>query len=327
MNEEGIRAALLPVKSKIFVLQTAKKIYQYLKSNHIQIVHSHLFSADLIAVLIKTIYFKGLIILSTKHGYEEEYLVQYGLGNKTIRYNFYYFISRWVIKNTDHNLAVSNALSEMYYFLKLQKTKMKFVHHGIKVQTNHAKRVELKGNPKIMMVGRLSLIKGHTYLLQALPAIIQKFPAIKLLLLGDGPLKNELINQASRLNVIDHIEFIGFANPEDYAWQCQLMIQPSLFESFGLVYIESFALKIPLVAFDSEAGNEIIENNETGILVPAKDVSALAEKIIYLLESSGERNRIIQNAYNKYLAYYNVERMAKETAEWYYSVLDPQEEE
>ena len=177
------------------------------------------------------------------------------------------------------------------------------------------------------MVGRLSLIKGHTYLFQVLPQLIQKFPRIKLLILGDGPLKNELIIQATRLKIIDHIEFIGFANPMQYAAQCQLMILPSLFESFGLVYIESFALKIPLVAFDAEAGNEIIENNETGILVPKNDPNALAEKIIFLLESPEERNRIIANAYNKYLTYYNVERMARETAEWYYSILDPQEEE
>src|SRR4029077_10988312 len=114
--------------------------------------------------------------------------------------------------------------------------------------------------------------------------------------------------------------------PGTYTWQCQLMILPSLFESFGLVYIESFALKIPVVAFDVEAGNQIIEDNETGILVTTKDSNELAEKIIYLLESPEERKRIIENAYAKYITYYNVERMAKETAEWYHSVLMPGKE-
>ncbi|MDQ6843706.1 MAG: glycosyltransferase family 4 protein [Bacteroidota bacterium] len=321
MNAQGIKTALLPTKSKFFALATAKKIYRYLKSNDIKIVHSHLFSADLIAVLIKTFYSKKLVILSTKHGYEEKYLVQYGLGNKKIRYNPYYFISKAILKKTDHNLAVSSALSKLYSSIGLLKNRMKYIHHGINMQPSAPQKIGPEGYPKIMMVGRLSVIKGHIYIIEALPEVIKKFPGVKLLLLGDGPLKNKLINQAAALNVLDHIEFMGFANPEDYACQCQLMVQPSLFESFGLVYIEAFALKIPVVAFDAEAGNEIIENGETGILVPSKDVKALAESIIYLLESPGERNRIVANAYKKYLAYYNVERMGKETAEWYAAVL------
>ena len=321
MKEKGIKTTLLPTKSKISVLLTARTISRYLKSNNIQIIHSHLFSADLIAVLVKTFYFKNLIILSTKHGYEEKHLMRYGLGNKKIRYNLYYFISRYVIKRIDHNITVSHALSRLYVHIKLCKKEMSYIHHGINLQPSIGKSLSGNGDPKILMVGRLSIIKGHTYLIQALPQIIKKFPNVLLILVGDGPLKKELERQAEELDVLKHIQFVGFAKPGDYSHECQLMILPSLFESFGLVYIESFALKIPVIAFDAEAGNEIIENNETGILVPKEDVKELAEKIISLLESPAERKRIIENAYSKYLNYYNVERMGKETAEWYHSVL------
>ncbi|MEO6220330.1 MAG: glycosyltransferase family 4 protein, partial [Ginsengibacter sp.] len=237
--------------------------------------------------------------------------------------NLYYFITRVVINRIDHNLAVSRALSEMYHSLRLGKNNMKYIHHGISLEPCPEKHEQLKGNPKIIIVGRLFPIKGHTYLIQALPEIIKKFPGLKLIVVGDGPLKDRLVHQATSLGVLDHIEFVGFAKPETYSSQCQLMILPSLFESFGLVYIEAFALKIPVIAFDVEAGNQIIENNETGILVAKGDIKMLAEKIMFLLDSPVERNRIIENAYNKYLSYYNVERMAKETAEWYHSVLEP----
>lgn len=322
MNEKGIKTTLLPTTSKISVLLTVRTIYRYLKSNNIHIIHSHLFSADIIAVLIKKIYFKKLIILSTKHGYEEKYLVQYGLGNKKPRYNFYYFITRAIIKRTDYNLAVSRSLSEMYYSLKLSKNRMKYVHHGINPEPSSEIQAQVKGNPKIMIVGRLAQIKGHTYLFQALPEIIKKFPELKLFVLGDGPLKGKLIRQAASLNLLDHIEFVGFAKPQTHTPQCQLMIAPSLFESFGLVYIESFALKIPVIAFDAETANQIIENNETGILVHKLNTQALAEKIIYLLESPEIRIKIVENAFNRYLNYYTTERMVKETADWYYSVLN-----
>lgn len=321
MNEKGVKATLLPITTKISFLNTARIICRYLKSNNIRIVHSHLFSADLIAVLIKKLYFKNLIILSTKHGYEEKYLVRYGLGNKKIRYNLYYFISWLVIKNVNHNLAISRAISEMYDYLKLGKSKMHFIHHGINIQPNNENRVQLPGEPKIIIIGRLSKMKGHEYLIKALPGILKKFPQLKLIILGIGPLKDELIKLAESINVLQHIEFVGFVSPNSYIFQCQVMILPSLFEPFGLVYIESFASKIPVIAFDTQAANEIIEHNVTGILVERENIHILANKIIYLLESPEERNRIVENAYIKFKAYFNVERMGKETAEWYHSVL------
>ena len=321
MERNAVKTTLLTASSKISYINLARKIAGYIKSNNIQAVHSHLFSADLIVVLVKKLYLKNLITLSTKHGYEEEYLIRYGLGNKKIRNNVYYYISKYVINNTTHNLAVSRSLSRLYVHLRLGKKEMPYIHHGIKMQPPVKKSVRIDENPKILMVGRLSVIKGHTYLIQALPDIIKVFPSIKVILVGDGPLKTDLINEATSLQVIDHLKFVGFAKPEDYSKECQVMILPSLFESFGLVYIESFALKIPVIAFDAEAGNEIIENNKTGILVPKGDVSALAEKIIYLLSSSSERERISANAYDKYVTYYNVERMAKETADWYREII------
>jgi glycosyltransferase involved in cell wall biosynthesis len=322
MNEKGIKTTLIPTISKLSILLTAKRVFRYLKLNDIRIVHSHLFRADLIAVLVKMFYFKKLIILSTKHGYEEKYLMQYGLGNKKIRYNPYYFISREVIKRTDHNLAVSRSLSEMYVSLKLIKDRMKFIHHGINMKVLPEKQVQLTGNPKIMIVGRLSPIKGHIYLIRALPEIIKKFPELKLIVLGEGPLRSKLIKQASSLNVVEHIEFLGFANPNSYTPHCQLMVLPSLYESFGLVYIEAFSLKIPVIAFDAEAGNEIIENNVTGILVEKENTKALAEKIIYLLENPNEREKIAAKAYENFLKCYTIDRMAKDTLEWYRHVLE-----
>lgn len=320
MNAKGIKTSLFTTSSKFSFLTVAKKISQYLVGQHIGIIHSHLFSADLIAILVKKIYFKKLVILSTKHGYEEAYLVQYGHGNKAIRKNLYYFITKAVIKTIDHNLAVSLAISKMYDTLKLVK-EIPYVQHGINPKQQGETVLHLKGDPNIMMAGRLSEMKGHTILIDAMPEILNEFPHLQLHILGIGPLKEKLINQARKLNVIDNIDFVGFANPADYTPHCQLMILPSVFEPFGLVYIESFALKIPVVALNAEAANEIIEDGETGALVPVGDIKSLAQKIIYLLQSSKERERIAENAYQKFISYYNADRMAKETADWYNSVI------
>ena len=172
-----------------------------------------------------------------------------------------------------------------------------------------------------MTAGRLSEIKGHKFLLDAMPVIIGRFPEVKLYILGVGELKATLQKQAEILNLQQHVEFVGYKNVADYSSHCKLMVLPSLFESFGLVFIESFASKIPVVAFDTGAGNEIIENNETGLLATVGDSADLAQKIIYLLNSPDERNRLVDNAYAKYNNYYSAERMVQDTAQWYRTVL------
>lgn len=322
MNQKGIKTTLLCTTSKMSVLLTTRIIFRYLKTNNIKIVHCHLFGADLIAVLIKKIYFKTLIVLSTKHGYEENYLIQYGLGNKKIPNNLYYLISRLVVKRIDHNVAISIAISKMYESLKLSQKPMKYIHHGIHERKVNAVGPVLAGQPKIVMVGRLEEMKGHRYLLQALPAIIKHFPGLQLYILGEGSLKSELETLAVHLGVREKITFTGFVAPSEYLAQSTVIVLPSLFEPFGLVFIESFAAKIPVVAFDAEAANEIIDNNITGFLVEKRNTEALAQKIIYVLENPAERQRIIENAYQKFSEYYTVERMVKETILWYQEVLN-----
>ena len=317
MNELGIKVSLFPARSRMSIVLSAYSVYKYLKKNKISYLHSHLFSADFIAVIIKKIFLPRLTLFSTKHGYEEEYLLQYGLGNKKVNHNFYYFISKYTTRRIDHNVAVSKALSELYSYLKLVKNEMKYISHGIKPNTPDSKKITLSGDPKIMVVGRLSEIKGHTYLLKALPQVIRQFPDLKLYILGIGPLKDDLYNQAKALNIVDHVEFVGLSNPANYTSHCQAMVLPSLFESFGLVFIESFALKIPVIAFDTINGNQIIEDDKTGFLVRKEDVKGLAEKIIFLLNSPRIREEVVENAYNKFLAEYTAEKMAKETANWY----------
>lgn len=321
LDKTGVKTTLLPVSSKVSFLLTARLVFNYLKSNNIKIIHSHLFSADFIAALIKKVFFKKLIILSSKHGYEEKYLVRYGLGDKKIPRNLYYYISKAVNKKINYSFAVSQAMSDLYETLKHGKSKMKFIHHGINPIHVEGKPVYISGDPKIIIIGRLSEMKGHRYLINAFTFIIQKFPKSKLIVLGEGPEKQKLINLAEKLGIRQHIEFAGFKNPAAYMPQCKIIVLPSLFEPFGLVYIESFAMKIPVIAFDTPAANEIIEDNKTGILVEKENVQQLAEKIIYLLSNPEKREQIVENAYKKYETYYNADRMVKETVEWYRTVL------
>jgi glycosyltransferase involved in cell wall biosynthesis len=127
---------------------------------------------------------------------------------------------------------------------------------------------------------------------------------------------------AKESGIADHINFMGFQQkPASYMAQSDIIILPSLFEPFGLVYIEAFALMVPVIAFDTQACNELINNNETGILVKIFDIDELAAGIIHLLNNPQERQRLAEAAYRSYTTHFNSGRMIAETVAWYRSVI------
>lgn len=320
LNGLGIKTTLL-LTSRAEILFTAKKVNSYLKEHKINILHAHLLNSDLIAALVKSFFYPGLFLISSKHGYQEKVLQQYEDGMQLRPNDLYYHITRYTLRKIDQNLAVSNGIAELFVNIGLAKTKYPFIHHGIAVDPfdQEAYRDECKkADPQLIIVGRIELFKGHRFLIDALPAVIDAFPGTKLLVLGEGSEKDNCMQQAAALGVQGQVEFLGFKpHPYSYISHSDIIILPSLFEPFGLVYIEAFALKTPVVAFNTPAANEIIENKETGLLVDKGDHKALAEKIIYLLRNPEERKKIAEKAHKKYLDNFTTTVMIEKTAAWY----------
>lgn len=323
MNALGVRTTLLPA-NRLSIFFTAKKISNYLKANKINIVHAHLLNSDLIASVLKSLFYPQLYLISTKHGYQEKVLQQYEPGKEYRPNDLYYYITKYTLRKIDQNIAVSNGIAELFVNLGLAKTKYPFIHHGIDIEEfdKEAYRDECKkADQQLIIVGRIELFKGHHYLMEALPLVIEAFPAVKLLVLGEGSEKNNCIERVVKQGLQNHVEFLGFKpHPYSYISHSDVIILPSLFEPFGLVYIEAFALKTPVVAFNTAAGNEIMTDRETALLVDKGNSRALAEKIIYLLKNPEESNKIAERAYTKYKNCFTTSVMIKKTADWYLSL-------
>jgi len=316
----GIKTTQI-VTGRFSIIKTAKTIHAYLKANDIHILHSHLLNSDLIAAVLKSLFYKKLYLISTKHGYQEKVLQQYEPGKFIPLHDLYYHITKYTLRKIDMNVAVSKGISELFFNLKLSKTVFPFIHHGVTIEEFDGEQYINTcrvSDPQLIIVGRIELFKGHRFLIEALPAVIEKFPNVKLLVLGEGSEKENCLIQAKALGIQQHIQFLGFqSHPYSFISHSDVIILPSLFEPFGLVYIEAFALKTPVVAFNTAAGNEIIENKQTGLLVEKGDSKALAEKIIYLLKNPAERSEMAARAYTKYTNSFTTGVMVKNTAAWY----------
>jgi glycosyltransferase involved in cell wall biosynthesis len=324
MIKEDIKTTVIIAGYKNF-LAAARKVANYCVANEIEIIHSHLLKADLIAAIVKRCFNKNIFLVSTKNGYQESVLQEYDAAHPVVRKNFYHLLTRMVVSTFNNNIAVSEGIANLFLNLQLTKNKFSVVHHGINVDAvdkAEAIKTHKEANIQLAIVGRIEKFKGHIYLIQAMTKVVELFPECKLLILGDGSLAGELKAQVKMDGLEGNVHFLGFQkNPYSYIAASDVVVLPSLFEPFGLVYIEAFSLQVPVVAFDTPAGNEIIKHGETGLLGPRADSDKLAQNIIYLLQNPEERKRLSANAYEDYKKRFTTSTMIKNTAAWYDSNL------
>jgi glycosyltransferase involved in cell wall biosynthesis len=158
------------------------------------------------------------------------------------------------------------------------------VHLGADVPA-HARA--LPDEPTLVTVGHLAARKRHADVISALALLRDRHPLLRYVIVGDGPERARLGEHAASLGVADRVEFRGqLPNDEAtaVALRASLFVMPSVDEAFGVAYIEAMAVGVPAIGCRGEDGPEEIAGAGEGIvLVPARDVRALADRIDALL--------------------------------------------
>lgn len=152
--------------------------------------------------------------------------------------------------------------------------------------------------PFIFTLGRLSEEKRHDLLLQAFSKINEKYPAWKLIIAGDGPLRETLEILRKDLNLAGKVTFLGvIKNKYEYLQQADLFVHTSSFEGFPNAICEAMSCGLPVISTDCPFGpREIIHDGVDGILVENEDVEALSNAMDRLMGDEQERNRLGNNA-------------------------------
>jgi GalNAc-alpha-(1->4)-GalNAc-alpha-(1->3)-diNAcBac-PP-undecaprenol alpha-1,4-N-acetyl-D-galactosaminyltransferase len=152
------------------------------------------------------------------------------------------------------------------------------------------------GEPRILHIGRLAHQKGQDILLRAFALVAPHAPHWRLAILGEGDDAEMLGRLAGELEVTDRIDWLGRVNdPKPHYLDAAIFALPSRFEGTPNVLLEAMAAGLPAVVTDASPGPlEYVEDGKTGIVVPADDVTALAEALLHLIRDDGLRERMGQ---------------------------------
>jgi glycosyltransferase involved in cell wall biosynthesis len=149
-------------------------------------------------------------------------------------------------------------------------------------------RAELGAEADTPVVGtfaHLSVKKGYRELVQAADVVLRRLPRAQFWCFGEGVLRGELELAAERAGIADRFKLPGFRRDvADLMRAVDVMCLPSHREPFGLVYVEAALASRPVIASQAGGAPEIIEHGQTGLLVPPRDVAALADAILTILD-------------------------------------------
>jgi glycosyltransferase involved in cell wall biosynthesis len=171
-------------------------------------------------------------------------------------------------------------------------------------------------------IGRFVWQKGFEYLIKALPDLLKIPNTIKVLLVGEGPLRIELEALADRLGLKDHIVFGGFRSDiKEILSAIDILVIPSLLEGFPMITLEAMAMAKPIVATSLPGILEQIEHERTGIIVSPENPVALSQGISDLIKKKEKAAKLGHNARDHVVENFSIEKMITKTEEVYQDLL------
>jgi glycosyltransferase involved in cell wall biosynthesis len=225
----------------------------------------------------------------------------------------------------DRAIAVSHAVAIDMTRRGVPRRKIRMVHNAtlgsMRISHVATSRPRELQQPAIVTVGGMNHRKGISDLICAFAEVSAQVPEAHLYLVGNGPDRAEFEAQAAASANFSRIHFEGFqADPIPYMKAAHIFVLASRRDSFGLVLIEARACDCAIVATDVDGIPEALDGGEAGLLVPARDSTALADAMLRLLERPEEHARLRSRA-RVNLERFHVKRMAAQMTDVYDELL------
>lgn len=322
LRAEGVRVHLLnrarpsimcPWRMFRYVSAVVSDIRRICRLENISILHCHLSDAEFTGILAGRLS-RVRSILDTVH---TPLLIpaRFALDVRTILRKLFVPL---MLNLADWVIAVSGETGKALEALGVDRQRIKVVENGIDVMAygkapDEARKAELgvaPGDVTLATMARLTKQKGHEFLIAAMPAILERCPAARLLLLGEGELREPLEQQARALGVDRRISFVGArSDVPDVLALADVFVLPSLWEGTSLALLEAMAAGKPIVATDIDGNRPLLQSGRDCLLVPPGEPAPLAEAAVRLIKERELARQLGETARQECLERFDIRAM------------------
>ena len=271
---------------------TLPAMLKIVDDRNIDVLHLHGYGATTFGRLVGAI--RGIPTIVHEH------------ANLTSTPWFQKIADRALEPSTDIALAVSKSTADFVIHARLiPESKVKVVYLGVPLDEFsrartaaeiQAARQDLGIQDHEFAVGtvtRLHESKGNSYLVDAAARVVKEKPDVRFFLVGEGPLLGDLQAQAAKLNLGDRFVFVGFRRDVAATLSAfDLSVFPSLWEGTPITAFEALAMGKPIVATDADGLLDILTSDLDAVIVPKRNVEALADKIVWAMDHPADRARL-----------------------------------
>ena len=299
-------------------------LYKLIKKENFTIIHTHSSKAGFLG-RIAAMLNKTPIVIHTIHGFAfHDYM-------NSFKKNIFIYLEKLSAKWTHGLVTVSNLNKKKVVDLGIAPIeKLKNIYSGIDLtlfinEKNDQFRKELNLDSNHLLlgsVGRLSNQKDPITMIEAFLIVSKNFPNAHLTLVGDGELRDEILIKIDQLQLNGRVHLTGNKNdPWKIYHSLDLFIMSSIYEGLGRSITEALSCGVPVVCTSVEGVPEIVRDNETGILVPPKDPSALATGIIKSLNDMDNARKMAEEGRKFVNENFDVKKMVDDIDTLYDTLL------
>ncbi|MFZ7943813.1 glycosyltransferase [Neobacillus sp. 19] len=286
--EEKARAAGIVTKtfeqSSRYDLSVLFQIISFIKREKINILHTHGARANLYGYFLKK--FTSVTWMTTVHSDPRNDFLGRGIKGR-----LFTTLNLSVLKKPDHYFAISKRFTDMMVEFGVNPKDITTIFNGIDfnapLNTGLCREdITLSTNDFVLlMVARLDPVKRHELAIEAVEEVIKVHPEIKLLLVGDGPLKPEIQNLIQQKGLEQSIQLLGHRDDVDAFYNlADITLLTSQTESFPLVLLESARTNTPVITTDVGGVRDMIPDPSYGFIVHGNEKAEIVSLIVQAIE-------------------------------------------
>ena len=264
------------------------RLVSILKRKDIQILHAHVPEMGVIGWLASKFSGVKVVCFNMCNPIDQESAAQR-------------FWLTWSARLCDHTICVTHSVKRVLRtkLPRLSERRISVIHDAVlspddippadeKTKCRIREEAGCEDGEKLLVcVGRLTAQKGHTTLLKTMRILLDRGHSVKLALVGDGILEQELRRLATTLHLDGKICWMGRREDiYDILQSADLFISTSVYEGFGIAILEAMAAGVPVVAPSLDTVNEFAQNGESSLLVTPGDPTAFAEAVERVITDS-----------------------------------------